>query len=100
MISAILLAAGSSLRMGSVNKLLLPWQGSTIVATTTARLLAAAPEEVIVVTGHQAARIEAALDSLPVRFIHNPSFATGITSSIQKGAGIAKGEGYMICLAD
>jgi molybdenum cofactor cytidylyltransferase len=100
MISAILLAAGSSLRMGSVNKLLLPWQGSTIVATTTARLLAAAPEEVIVVTGHQATRIEAALDSLPVRFIHNPSFATGITSSIQKGAGIAKGEGYMICLAD
>lgn len=100
MISAILLAAGSSVRMGAVNKLLLPWQDATIVAATTTRLLTAAPGEIIVVTGHQAPEIRKALHALPVHFIHNPSFATGLTSSIRTGVGIARGEGYMICLAD
>lgn len=100
MISAILLAAGSSVRMGAVNKLLLPWQDTTIVAATATRLLASGPAEVIVVTGHQAPEIKEALRSLPVQFIHNPSFATGLTGSIRTGVGIAGGEGYMICLAD
>lgn len=100
MISAILLAAGSSVRMGAVNKLLLPWQGSTVVAATAANLVAAGLEEVIVVTGHQPDRIGSALHHLPVRFIHNPSHPSGLTSSIQAGVGIARGNGYMICLAD
>lgn len=100
MVSVILLAAGSSQRMGSVNKLLLPWLGSTVIAETANRLLAAPTEEVIVVTGHQAPDILAALHSLPVRFAHNASHATGMTSSIQTGIRVAYGDGYMICLAD
>ena len=100
MISAILLAAGSSVRMGAVNKLLLPWQGATVIATTAANLVAAGLQEVIVVTGHQPAEIRSALHNLPVRFVHNPSFTSGLTSSIQTGVGIAGGNGYMICLAD
>jgi len=100
MVSAILLAAGSSQRMGAVNKLLLPWRDNTVVATVAGHLLAAGLEEIIVVTGHQARGIESALHSMPVRFVHNPSFATGLTGSIQKGVSIAKADGYMICLAD
>jgi molybdenum cofactor cytidylyltransferase len=100
MISAILLAAGSSVRMGTVNKLLLPWEGSTVVAATASRLLAAGLPEVIVVTGHQAAEIKSAMDSLPVKFIHNPSYSAGLTTSIRMGVSAAGGEGFMICLAD
>ena len=100
MLSAILLAAGSSRRMGTTNKLLLPWQNQPIVAVTAANLLAAGFEEVIVVTGHQAAEVTAALDHLPLRLVHNPRFEEGMTSSIQTGISQARGKGYMICLAD
>jgi molybdenum cofactor cytidylyltransferase len=100
MLSAILLAAGSSRRMGTTNKLLLPWQNQPIVAVTAANLLAAGFEEIIVVTGHQAAEVTAALSHLPVRLVHNPRFEEGMTSSIQTGISQARGEGFMICLAD
>jgi len=100
MLSAILLAAGSSRRMGTTNKLLLPWQNKPIVAVTAANLLGAGFEEVIVVTGHQAAEVTAALNHLPLRLVHNPRFEEGMTSSIQTGISQAGGKGYMICLAD
>lgn len=100
MLTAILLAAGSSRRMGANNKLLLPWQNKPIVAATAANLLAAGFEEVLAVTGHQALEITAALHPLPVRLVHNPQFESGMTSSIQTGVREAAGNGYMICLAD
>ncbi|HVS96689.1 MAG TPA: nucleotidyltransferase family protein [Puia sp.] len=99
-ISAIVLAAGFSRRMGAANKLLLPWRDITVVAAVAQHLLSAAVDEVIVVTGHQSSEVEKALQSLPVRFIHNSAAHTGLTSSIQKGVSIAGGDGYMICLAD
>ncbi|HMI62124.1 MAG TPA: nucleotidyltransferase family protein, partial [Puia sp.] len=82
------------------NKLLLPWQNKPIVAVTAANLLGAGFEEVIVVTGHQAAEVTAALNHLPLRLVHNPRFEEGMTSSIQTGISQAGGKGYMICLAD
>ncbi|HWB94875.1 MAG TPA: nucleotidyltransferase family protein [Puia sp.] len=100
MLSAILLAAGSSRRMGPVNKLLLPWQDRTVIYHTAEQLSAAAVGELIVVTGHEPAAIETALHPLPVRFVHNPVHHTGMTSSIQTGIRIARGDGFMICLAD
>ena len=100
MISAILLAAGSSSRMAPANKLLLPWQDKPIVYHTAAHLLAAGIEELIVVTGHEPAAITAALHPLPVLFTHNPDHASGLTSSIRSGLRMAHGEGYMFCLAD
>jgi molybdenum cofactor cytidylyltransferase len=100
MISAILLAAGSSQRMGPRNKLLLPWQGMTVLSATVKQLLAAGIEEVIVVTGHEAAETAAAVSTLPVHIIHNPHYTTGMTGSIQTGISIARGDGLMICLAD
>jgi len=99
-ISAILLAAGSSGRMGAVNKLLLPWRGATIVAAVARHLLSAGIGEVIVVTGYQPNDIGNALQSLPVTLVHNPAAHTGLTGSIQKGVSIARGAGFMICLAD
>ena len=100
MISAILLAAGTSRRMGSNNKLLLPWQGKPMVAATAANLLKAGLEDIIVVTGYEAPLITAALKTLPLHILYNPDFETGMTSSIRTGVREATGKGYMICLAD
>ncbi|HEV2480677.1 MAG TPA: nucleotidyltransferase family protein [Puia sp.] len=100
MLSAILLAAGSSTRMAPANKLLLPWQHKPIVYHTANHLLASGIEELIVVTGHDAAAITAALHPLPARFVHNPEHTQGLTGSITSGVRMAHGKGYMICLAD
>lgn len=100
MLSAILLAAGSSRRMGDKNKLLLPWKDTPVITTTATHLLAAGLKEIMVVTGYEAPRIIDALKGLPLQFIHNPAYEEGMTSSIQAGVRHATGEGYMICLAD
>jgi molybdenum cofactor cytidylyltransferase len=100
MVSAVLLAAGSSRRMGALNKLLLPFGDRTIVASTAAELVAAHIGEIIVVTGHEETKVEAALAGLPVRLAHNPDYESGLTGSIQTGVRHARGNGYMICLAD
>lgn len=100
MLSAILLAAGSSTRMAPANKLLLPWQQKPIVYHTANHLLASGIDELIVVTGHESAAIVNALHPFPIRFVHNPEHAKGLTGSIRSGIRMAHGEGYMICLAD
>lgn len=100
MLSAIVLAAGSSKRMGSDNKLLLPYKGRTILETTISNILDADIKEVIVVTGFEADRITMAIQYLPVRIIYNTVYEKGMTTSIQKGVGAAHGNGFLICLAD
>lgn len=110
MLSAIVLAAGSSRRMGAANKLLLPYKGRTIIAHTVECILAAGIQEVIVVTGHDSEQIQHALTPLPVRLIHNPQHEEGMTGSIQTGIRAAtqpatqtapsESRGYMICLSD
>src|SRR5258706_1708260 len=98
MLSAIVLAAGSSRRMGNKNKLMLPYKGKTVLIHTVENILAAGFEEVIVVTGFESALVGKALRWLPVRFAHNPRFEEGMTGSIQTGVRAATGKGYMICL--
>lgn len=100
MVSAILLAAGTSSRMGLKNKLLLPFDGETVLRTVAEKILASGINEVIVVTGYEAEGIRTALADLPVSFVHNANFAAGMTSSIQSGISVANGEGYMICPGD
>ena len=100
MVTAILLAAGSSRRMGDSNKLLLPWKGKPLAVITAEHILEAGVGELIIVTGHQAPETSAALSHLPARIIHNPQHEQGMTSSIRTGVSIATGQGYLICLAD
>lgn len=101
-VSAIVLAAGSSQRMGSVNKLLLPYDGRPLVRHVAETIAASAADEVIVVVGHEADRVRAALAGLPVRIVHNEWHAEGMTTSIQAGVGAASPDsaGFMICLSD
>jgi len=100
MLSAIVLAAGSSRRMENKNKLLLPYKGKTVLAHTVGNILSAGIEEVIVVTGFERGLIEESIGHLPVRIVYNPQHEEGMTGSIQAGVRAATGKGYMICLSD
>lgn len=84
MVSAILLAAGESRRMGSF-KQLLPLGGKTFVECCVDNLLASKAGEVVVVTGHREADVRAALAGRSVRFAHNTDYRAGMSSSIKHG---------------
>jgi molybdenum cofactor cytidylyltransferase len=101
MISAILLAAGESRRMGDF-KQLLPFHGKTFVECCVDNLLATSLDEVIVVTGHRHAEVEQALASRQIRLAFNAAYRTGMSSSIQRGVQALdeKTSAILIALAD
>ncbi len=101
-VAAIVLAAGRSTRMGGPNKLLAELRGKPLVRIVAEQALASKAAEVIVVTGHQRAEVEAALAGLDLRFTHNPAFAEGLAGSVKAGVA-AVGEamsGAVVCLGD
>ncbi|MCB1507249.1 MAG: molybdopterin-binding/glycosyltransferase family 2 protein [Hyphomicrobiaceae bacterium] len=88
-VSAVLLAAGSSQRMGTVNKLLTTLDGIPMVRHAARAALDGGADEVVVVTGHDALAIKAALGDLPVRFAHNDRHAEGMGTSLACGTAAA-----------
>ncbi len=99
MISAIVLAAGLSTRMGRP-KLLLPYGERTVVEQVVSVLLASPADEVLVVTGHEREAVERALAGWPVRAVFNPDYAAGeMLSSVQVGLGAASAESRAALLA-
>jgi molybdenum cofactor cytidylyltransferase len=83
-IAAIVLAAGLSRRMGR-NKLLLPIEGKPLVVHVVDALLQSMVSDIVVVTGHQADEVRAALSSRHVRFVANPDYAEGLGTSVAHG---------------
>jgi molybdenum cofactor cytidylyltransferase len=84
LITAIVLAAGLSRRMGRA-KLLLPLQGGPVIRITVERVLAAGIERVVVVTGPEPCGLTEALAELTVTLVVNPSPEAGQASSIRIG---------------
>ncbi len=100
-VAGILLAAGTSSRMGS-NKLLFELDGESVLRGAARRALAGGLSPLLVVLGHQAERNRQELDGLPCQVVLNPLFEQGINSSLKAGvaalpAGVA---GAMVMLAD
>jgi molybdenum cofactor cytidylyltransferase len=83
-VAGVVLAAGPSTRMGE-NKLLLRLEGETMLARVVRRAVAAGLDPVIVVLGHEAARVAAHLEGLPCGTVVNPDYARGINSSARAG---------------
>ena len=83
--AAVVLAAGLARRMGR-QKLLLDLRGKAVVRWSVEAILPHV-DDVVVVTGHEAAGVEAALAGLPVRFAENPRPEDGQGSSIAVGVG-------------
>lgn len=100
-VAAVVLAAGRSSRMGSDNKLLLDWRGQPMVKTVAQTALAASFAHVLVVTGHQAGQVRQALNGCPVRFVDNPDYAEGLSTSVRRGVEAAPAaSGYCFLLGD
>ncbi|TMK52598.1 MAG: 4-diphosphocytidyl-2C-methyl-D-erythritol kinase [Alphaproteobacteria bacterium] len=101
-VTAIILAAGRSTRMGGPNKLLAELDGKKLVRIATEQALASKASDVVVVTGHQAELVEQALEGLKVRFVRNPDFAGGLASSVKAGIAAVpeNADGAVICLGD
>jgi molybdenum cofactor cytidylyltransferase len=98
----VVLAAGRSQRMSGANKLLVQIDGEPLIARAVDAALASRAATVIVVTGHQAARVRAALAGRDIEFAHNRYYARGLSSSLRRGLKALDPaiDGALICLGD
>ncbi|MSP51407.1 MAG: 4-diphosphocytidyl-2C-methyl-D-erythritol kinase [Alphaproteobacteria bacterium] len=101
-VAAIVLAAGQSRRMGSDNKLVADIGGVPMVRRSVESILGTDARPVLIVTGHQADRIKAALQGLGVTFVDNPRYGEGLSSSLAAGIeALPTGSAAtLVCLAD
>ena len=101
-VAAIVLAAGRSTRMGGANKLLADIGGKPMVRRVVEAALASRARPILVVTGHQADGVQAALAGLDVTFVDNPDYAAGLSSSLKAGIGAVPGDcdGALVVLGD
>ena len=100
-IAALLLAAGTSSRMGS-NKLIEEVDGRPMIARTAQRILASRARPVVAVLGHMADAVDAALGRLPVERVRNPDYAAGLSTSLRRGLAALPDDidGAVVCLGD
>lgn len=100
-VSAIILAAGLSSRMGR-QKALLPYRGRTIIEQIVGEVNAAGVLETLVVTGHEPEAVEAVLAGTDARLVWNPHFEQGMLSSVRTGLAACdtRAEWALICLGD
>ena len=101
-ISAVLLAAGESRRMGEINKLEMDVNGVPLLRRTVSILLASQLQELVVVLGHQADKVRLLLEGLPVKIVLNDVYHEGQMTSVHKGLkSLSQScDGVMICLSD
>jgi len=101
-IGGVLLAAGSSQRMGGVNKLLVEIDGQPMVRHAATAMIEGGIRDLVVVTGHQRELVTRALDGLDVSFVHNADFAAGQAGSVAVGVGALPDglSGALIALGD
>jgi molybdenum cofactor cytidylyltransferase len=101
-VAGILLAAGTSSRMGS-NKMLFELEGESVLRRAARRALAAGLSPLVVVLGHQADLAKRELDGLPCQWVLNPLYEQGINSSLKAGVRAVQDLGAksaMVMLAD
>ena len=85
-VGAVVLAAGSSSRMGSP-KQTLRFRGESLLRRAALAALGAGCRPVVVVTGAHAELSRRELDGLDVLEVFNPRWETGMASSIRAGIG-------------
>ncbi len=101
-ITALVLAAGQSHRMGGTHKLLTMVKGQAIIRHTVNNILQSRVDHISVVTGFENERLESCLQDLPVSFLLNPEYTSGMASSLAKGISAldASVDAALICLGD
>lgn len=102
-VTAVVLAAGRSRRMAPHNKLLVADRtGKPMIARVIDNVLSSKARPILVVTGHQARDIEQALGGRPVRLVHAPDYAEGLSASLKAGIAAvpADSAAALVCLGD
>ena len=101
-ISATILAAGSSERMESVNKLLLPYKGEALIKIVSKTLIDSLLDPVFVVTGFEHNKVAKSIPKSLDKIIYNKDWRKGISRSIYKAISSipANIDGNMIVLGD
>lgn len=98
---AIILAAGSSRRMGS-QKLLMPYGEGCIIEKVVDQVLGSQIDQVVVVLGADHDKVRKVLENRPVKFCHNKDHDQGMFSSVICGLRSvpAEAEAVLIYLGD
>jgi len=101
-VSAILLAAGESRRMGKPNKLEMDANGITLLRRTAKILLESGIQELVVVIGHEADKTRPLIEDLPLKIVMNNDYHKGQMTSVYKGLESLSqvSDGVMVCLSD
>ena len=104
-LAILILAAGASRRMGERIKQLLPWNNTTFLGHAIQQAKATVVNDVFVVLGAHAERIQAKVDFENIEVIQNPVWKDGMGSSIAAGISYFSSkslayDGLLILLAD
>jgi molybdenum cofactor cytidylyltransferase len=101
-ISAIILAAGESTRMGGSQKLLMPLGNSTIIEQTIDNFLNSSAKEIVIVIGFEANELIRLIGKRPVTIAENIDYHGGMSTSIICGlkSVSTKAQGILLALAD
>jgi len=83
-IAGVVLAAGTSTRMGR-NKLFMELEGEMLVRRVVGRVSTAGVDPLIVVVGHEAERVQRALEGIRYQPVLNADFERGVNSSLRAG---------------
>ena len=94
MITAIILAAGESKRMGEP-KMLMPWGKSTVLQTVISTFQASGIKDILVVTGGAHQQVESLIGKT-VETVFNENYQSGeMLSSIQLGLSVKMREAVL-----
>ncbi len=101
-VAAILLAAGTSSRMGKENKLLLKIAGKTILQWSVENVLASKVTQVFVVAGKGFEEVQSYLSQFEVTVVYKSNYQSGISASPKEGLNMVapSTDGALILLAD
>jgi molybdenum cofactor cytidylyltransferase len=98
---AIVLAGGESKRMGSP-KMILPYEGMTIIEKVLENVLASDVEKVVTVLGSHKEEVLKVIEKYPVLHCYNSNFKNGMLSSVKCGFEFLPGDfrAAMVFLGD
>tara|TARA_Y100001970_G_scaffold69563_1_gene88703 strand:+ start:1100 stop:2725 length:1626 start_codon:yes stop_codon:yes gene_type:complete len=101
-IVGLVLAAGSSKRMGDTNKLIAEVKGKPMLNHILDALRSTNLQDVLVVTGYQNRKVEEVIENKKAKIIYNPDHKKGLSSSLKKGLdALPKNtDGILVCLGD
>ncbi len=102
-ICGIVLAAGSSRRMGVVNKLLMNVDGEAMVKRSVQPIAEAKLESTVIVTGFENEKIKSCLSEYELRLVFNDCFREGMGTSLAVGVesiSAIEPDGILVSLGD